>query len=176
MSKILLQATDKGLTIPSEYNRIRIKQMVQDGITLFELTPRVRGSRQQQKYLEGAVIPAWAKWQYNLDPRKPENVQKARDLFKYHFWYMVIKDKDGTPHRLPKSLKNGHKQALDEYTSWAQENGAPIPNESLYKKWRDEYSMDIRWSNYYDWLHFLGLEEDSMPSNETFNKLTLTKE
>ena len=91
MSKILLEASENGLHIPSEFNRLRVKQMVKDGTKLFELTPRIRASRKQQGYLEGAVIPAYGKWQYGLDPRKPESAKTARNLFKQDFWYMVVK-------------------------------------------------------------------------------------
>lgn len=171
MSKILITATEKGLVIPSEYNRLRVKEMVKKGTTLFELVPRVRGSKQQQKYLEAAVIPCYAKWQYNLDPQKPESAQIARNLFKQDFHYAVLKDRDGNPKKTLKSLAGCHKEVLDKYTEWAQENGAPIPNENLYKRWRDEYSMDARWRNYHDWLDYLGIEDDAMPSEETFTKL-----
>lgn len=168
---ILIEATENGLKIPSEYNRARVKQMVKDGTTLFELTPRIRASRKQTGYLEGAVIFAWAKYQYGLDPRKPENHEKARNLFKQDFWYEVIKDKNGNPKKTVKSLKGSHKEALNNYTDLAEQNGYPIPNEKLYLKWRDEWSMVPQWSDYYNWLDFLGLEEDSMPSAETFKKL-----
>lgn len=172
MGKILIQATETGLTIPSEYNRLRVKQMVKDGTTLFELVPRIRASKKQRGYVEGAIMPAWGKYQYNLDPRDPKNELVARNLFKQDFWYDIIKDKDGNPKKTLKSLSGSHKEVLDKYMDLAPENGYPIPNEKLYLKWRDEYSMDIRWESYWDWLDFLGLEEDSMPSAEAFNKLT----
>ena len=171
MSKILIQATENGLTIPSEYNRAKVKQMVKDGTTLFELTPRIRASKKQTGYLEGAVIFAWAKYQYNLDPRNPDNHEKARNLFKQDFWFEVIKDRDEKPKKTLKSLAGSHAEALNAYTEIATENGYPIPNEKLYLKWRDEWSMIPKWSCYYDWLDFLGLEEDSMPSDQTFKKL-----
>lgn len=171
MNKILIQATENGLTIPSEYNKARVKQMVKDGTTLFELVPRIRASRKQTGYLEGAVIPVWGKYQYGLDPRDPSNHERARNLFKQDFWFEIVKDRNGNPKKTTKSLKGHHRDALEAYMELAPENGFPIPNEKLYLKWRDEWSMDFRFANYYDWLHFLGLEEDSMPSEEMFNKL-----
>lgn len=172
MSKILIQAEPHGdsfkLSIPSEYNRLRIKDMVRSGrVNLFELVPRVRASKRQRGYLEGAVVPAYGHWQYNLDPRDPKSSEKARDLFKYDFNSIVVSGRDKKPRRVPQSLKGKHAEMLDKYTEWAQENGAPIPNEKLYKTWRDEYSKDTRWSNYYDWLDALELDVDSMPSLET---------
>jgi hypothetical protein len=170
-NKILIQATENGLTIPSEYNRAKVKQMIKDGTTLFELTPRIRASKKQTGYLEGAVIFAWAKFQYDLDPRNPHNHEKARNLFKQDFWFEIIKDRNGNPKKTLKSLAGSHAEALNTYTEQATENGFPIPNEKLYLKWRDEWSMEPRFSSYYDWLNFLGLDEDSMPSAETFKKL-----
>lgn len=114
---------------------------------------------------------AYGKWQYDLDPREPKNAQTARNLFKQDFWFTVVKDRDGKPKKTVKSLKNNHRAALDAYMEFAPENGMPIPNEKLYKTWKDQYSMDTRFSNYYDWLDFLGLEEDSMPSKEALAKL-----
>jgi hypothetical protein len=171
MKKILIEVIDGALRIPSEYNRLRVKDMVAKGTKLFELTPRIRGSKEQRGYLEGAVIPSYAKWQYSLNPRNPKTAKVARNLFKQDFWYTVIKNRHGNPKKTLKSLLGSHAEALNIYTEWASENGAPIPNESLYKRWRDEWSSDFQWQNYYDWLDFLGISEDSMPTEETFKKL-----
>lgn len=171
MSKILIQATENGLTIPSEYNRARVKQMVKEGTTLFELVPRIRASKKQLGYFEGAVIPTWGHYQYGLDPRNPKNHKTARDLFKQDFWFDIIRDRNGNPKKTLKDLTNNQVEALNKYTDLATENGYPIPNENLYKTWRDEWSMEPRWHCYHDWLDFLGLEVDSMPSAEAFNKL-----
>jgi len=172
MQKILVKAEKIDdsfrLVIPSEYNRILMRKLVkEDGIELFELRPRVRGSRKQRGYLEGAVIWVWAKWQYGLDPRNPETHEQARYLFKQHFLFDVVQDRKGNPRRVPQSLSGKHAEALETYTNWAQENGAPIPNEQLYKLWRDQYSMEPKWEHYWDWLEYLGLEHDAHPSKET---------
>lgn len=171
MQKILVRSTDKGLRIESDYNKALIKQLVKEGTTLFELRPRKMATRKQVGYLEGAVIFSWAKYQYDLDPRNPENHELARNLFKQDFWHDIIKDRNGQPKKVIKSLKGQHSVALDKYLEIAPENGYPIPNPDLYKKWRDEYSMELKWDNYYDWLDYLGLEDDAMPSAEAFNKL-----
>lgn len=170
-NKILVTATKQGLKIESEYNRIRVRQMVKDGTTLFELTPRIRASRKQQGYVEGALVGAWAKYQYGIDPRDPSQRDTARLLFKQDWNNTVIKDKDGKPRRVALSLKGKHKEVLDKYMELAPENGYPIPNSELYLKWRDEFSMMPEWADYWDWLNFLGIEEDAMPSEETFTKL-----
>jgi hypothetical protein len=173
--KILIQAEpfkdSFKLTIPSEYNRAVVKELVlKDKVTLFELNPRIRSSKNQRGYLEGAVIPVYCHWQYGLDPRKPDDIKRARDLFKLDFHYEIVKTKTGEPKKIPVSLRNEQAHVLNKYTEWASENGAPIPNENLYKLWRDHYSMYVRWEHYWDWLDYLGLEHDSMPSAEAIKE------
>lgn len=175
MKPILLKAEPHGnsfkLTIPSEYNRLRVKDyVVKEKVTLFQMLPRVRASRSQRGYLEGAVIWVYANWQYGLDPRNPETHETARDLFKRDFNYEIVRDREGKPSRIQMSLKGKQTQALDNYVEWAQENGAPVPNENLYKLWRDTYSMEPKWEHYWDFLEQLGLEHDAMPSKETMKQ------
>ena len=175
MKPILLKAERVGksyrLTIPSEYNKLRVRDYVmKEGIQLFQMLPRVRASKSQRGYLEGAIVWVYGNWQYGLDPRVPENHEKARYLFKQDFNYEIVKDKDGNPRRIPMSLKGKHAEALDRYVNWAQENGAPVPNEQLYKLWRDKYSMEPRWEHYWDFLEELELEHDAMPSSETIKQ------
>lgn len=172
--KILLQAEPFNdsfkLTIPSEYNRLIIKDLVRNQkVRWFELTARIRSSRSQRGYLEGAIVPVYCYWQYGIDPRQP-NEEKVRDLFKLDFWYEIVKKRSGEPEKVMLSWRKQQAEVLDKYTAWAQENGAPVPNEKLYKLWRDTYSMDTRWVHYWDWLDFLGLEHDAMPSAETINQ------
>lgn len=171
MQKILVEATENGLQIPSEYNRALIKQMVKDGVTLFELRPRKIASKNQQGFLEGAVVYSYCKYQYNLDPRDPKTKEVARDLFKQDWWYDVIKDKNGKPKKVLKSWSGEQAAVLDKYNEAAPEIGAPLPNPELYKLWDNEYSMDLRWNSFWDWLLELGIEEDAMPSRETLSKL-----
>lgn len=171
MTPILITATKDGLRIESEYNKARVQQMVKDGTTLFQLTPRVRASKKQIGYFEGAVIPCYAEWQYGLNPRDPKNHEIARNLFKQDFHYEIVKDRNGNPKKTIKSLKNCQAEVLNKYTELAPENGMPIPNEKLYLTWRDEWSMDTRFQNFYDWLDFLGIDQDTMPSAETLAKL-----
>lgn len=148
--------------------------MIADGTKWFALTPKARGSRKQQRFLEAAVIPAWGKFQYDLDPRDPNNAELARTLFKQDWNYTIVTDKEGKPRRVAQSLRNKHREVLDRYMDSAPENGFPMPNNELYLKWRDEWSMEPRWGNYYDWLDFLRLDVDSMPSANTFERLNNT--
>ncbi len=159
-----------GLYFESDYNR----KVLRDWLKHYEwikLEPKPLRTKKRQQFLEAAVIPCWAQFNYGLDPTDPANRDKARQLFKLDFHYEIIKGKDGDPKRIEKSLSGQHADVLEIYTKYAEENGAPIPNPELYKIYRDQYASEWRWENYYDWLKFLGLEVDSMPTMETFKKL-----
>lgn len=167
MKKILVKKNKQGtgFDLGSDHNRAVFKDWLQKH-DLFEITPRIRGSKAQVRYLEGAVIPAYAHFQYDIDPRDPHQHEIARTLFKQDFHYTIVTDRAGKLRRVARSLKDHHREVLDKYTTWAAENGAPIPNEKLYELWRDEFSMEVRWNSYWDWLHELELAPDAMPSSE----------
>jgi hypothetical protein len=172
MKQILAQPNKEktGFYFASEYNRRTFLDWLKK-YEYIEVRPRAKRSKKRQAFLEAAVIPCWGKFNYGLDPLKPSDVEKARMLFKQDFHYEIVKDKSGNPKRIEKSLAGCHADVLDVYTRYAEENGAPIPNADLYKCWRDQFGMDFRFQNYYEWLNFLGLEVDSMPSRETLAKL-----
>lgn len=124
-------------------------------------------------YLEAAVIPEYCSFQYNIDPRKKGDgiADTRRYLFKRDFNHSIITDRNGNPEKVPKSSLGRVKELLDTYTAWAEENGAKVPNPELYKMWRDKWSMDFRFDTYFDFLKFLDLDCDAMPSNQTLAKL-----
>lgn len=159
-----------GFKIESEYHKSVLKSWF-GKYPAFKITPIVKESGESRRYLEGAVITAYCKWQYGIDPREPSMSDTRRYLFKRDFSNEIVKQRDGTIERVPTTSKGKAREILDTYTRWAEENGAPIPNPDLYKKWRDEWSMDKRWPTFYDWLDALGIEEDAMPSAETINQL-----
>lgn len=124
-------------------------------------------TRASRGYLEGAVVPAYCHWQYNIDPRAKGKDEARRYLFKKDFNYEIVERRDGQPQRIPLSTKGIVKQVLDRFTRYAEENGCPIPNSELYKEYKHKYSMDSRFPTYQHFLDFLGLEVDAMPSKET---------
>jgi hypothetical protein len=121
-------------------------------------------TRASRGYLEGAVIPAYCNWQYNIDPRAKGKDEARRYLFKKDFNYEIVERRDGQPQRIPVSTKGIVKQVLDRFTRYAEENGCPIPNPELYKEYKNKWNMDNRFPTYHDFLEFLGLEVDAMPS------------
>jgi hypothetical protein len=128
-------------------------------------------TRASRGFLEGAVIPAYCKWQYNIDPKAKGKDEARRYLFKKDFNYEIVERRDGQPQRIPISTKGIVKQVLERFTRYAEENGCPIPNPALYKLYKQKYSMDYRFITYQHFLDFLGLEVDSMPSQQTFDVL-----
>lgn len=159
-----------GITITSEYQKARFMDWLKK-YNAFKIEPVVEESSLRRRYLEGAVIPAYCRWQYGIDPREPGQGNKRRDLFMKDFNFEIVTNRDGEPAKVALSSRGLANDLLNDYTQYAEQNGAPIPNPELYKNWRDNWSMDIRFKDFYEWLNFLGLEEDAMPSAETLEKL-----
>jgi len=159
-----------GFTVVNNYQRGQFFEWLKK-YDSFKIEPVIQESSNRRRYLEGAVIPCYCKWQYAIDPREPGKADQRRVLFMRDFNSDIVTNRNGDPERVPLSSKGEVSNILNTYTRYAEENGAPIPNPELYKKWRDEYGMDIRFKDFYSWLEFLGIEEDAMPSAETFNKL-----
>ena len=155
-----------GLNFGSEVNRARFVEWMRK-YPAFKITPVTEESKESRGYLEGAVVPAYCHWQYNIDPREPGKAEARRLLFKRDFHSEVVEDRLGNPERVPLSSRGEAKNILNHYTRWAEENGAPIPNPDLYKKWKKEWSMDKRWPTFIDWIEALGVAVDGMPSAET---------
>jgi hypothetical protein len=163
-------ATRTGFASSSDYARSMLVQWMKE-YDAFEIRPVIPENTKKRRYLEGAVIPEYCKWQYAIDPRDPGLGEARRMLFKCDFHYEIVENRKGEPERVPASSQGQASAILDKWTQWAMENGCPVPNAELYKKWRDEWSHDPRFPSFHDFLYFLELEVDAMPSNETFEKL-----
>jgi len=162
--------TKNGFTFPSEYNKATLLEWMKK-YRLFEIKPIVKESIQVRGYLEGGIIPAYCEWQYEIDPRERGRSEQRRFLFKRDFNYEVVNNRDGAPVRSPVSSRGIASQLATKYTEWASENGAPIPNPDLYKLWRDKYAIDERFHTFFEFLKFLNIECDAMPSSATLAKL-----
>lgn len=132
-------------------------------------------SRASRGFLEGAVIPAYCEWQYNI-PAKAKGYDDARRyIFKKDFNYEIVKSRLGTPQRIPLSTRGQAKVVLDKFTRYAQENGCPVPNVELYKLYKNNWSMDKRFPTFHHFLEFLDLQVDAMPSDQTLKVLDIKK-
>lgn len=160
-----------AFAIPNEYQKARLLEWLKK-YGSFKITPITEDSHKSRRYLHGAVEPSWAKWQYGIDPRQPGMGDVRHFLFMRDFNATIISNRDGDPERVPQSSRGMVREVLDTWSRYCEENGAPIPNPDLYKKWRDEWSMDLRFPTFHDWLEFLNIEEDAMPSAETFAVLS----
>lgn len=159
-----------GLVTNNEYTKALLSEWLKK-YKNFKLTPVIKDSKNGRRYLEGAIIPAYCHWQYDIDPRQKGMGEARRALFKRDFHYDVVKNRKGLPARIPRSTLGEVKRVTEKYTEWAEQNGAPIPNPDLFKIYRDQYSMDARWDCFHDWLAELGIESDAMPSAEVFKQL-----
>ena len=163
--------TDKGMEFTSTYARsmfldYRKKNPNQE----YNLKAEIKESVKARGYMEGGVIPAYCKWQYDINPRSPELSERRRFLFKQDFHYDILENRKGDPIRATKSSKGQATQILNLYTRYAEENGAPIPNPALFKLYRDKWRSS-RFPTFFDFLDFLKLECDAMPSKETLDLL-----
>jgi hypothetical protein len=171
MKIILTPNKDKtGFSVPSEYNKKVIADWVKT-YKQFTLEPVVNESYKKRRYLEGAVIPAYCHWQYGIDPRDARKDEARRLLFKKDFHFEIGEDRAGNPVKIPTSSKGMAGQILEVFTRYAEENGCPIPNADLYKIWRDKWRIDIRFPTFFEFLDFLELQVDSMPSDTTLARL-----
>lgn len=133
-------------------------------------------TKSSRRYLEGAVMVAYAHWQYGVDPKDKTKHEICRQLFKQDFNYDIETSRNGEPRRVAKSSKNQAKVLLADFTRYAEENGCPIPNAELYKLYKNKWSMDKRFETYHHFLEFLGLEVDAMPSAQTLKVLDVKVE
>lgn len=137
----------------------------------FEVKPVMSDTKKGRRYLEGAIVKSYCRWQYGINPREKGMDDARRSLFMRDFNYEIVENRAGEPVRVPLSSQGRVRDLIDAYTAWAMENGAPVPNPDLYKLFRDKWSQDPRFDDYYDWLAFLGLEDDAMPSAEALKVL-----
>lgn len=167
---VTINEKKNGFHMPSEYTRARLAEWMKK-YQWFSIQPIISDSVKKRRYLEGAVIPEYCLFQYGIDPKDPEKDDARRYLFKRDFNYEILKDRNGMPERIPLSTRGKTSALLTTWTQWAEQNGCPIPNADLYKLYRDQWSMDYRFSSYSDFLQYLGISCDAMPSNETLSKL-----
>lgn len=172
MKPLYLQVNDTRTAFKanSDYTKARLADLLKE-YDLFEVKPVQPDTKNGRRYLEGAIIPSYCRYQYGIDPREQGKDEIRRYLFKRDFNYEIVEARTGEPVRVPLSSSGKVRDLIEAYTAWALENGAPVPNPELYKLYKDKYSTDFRWACFHDWLDFLGLAEDAMPSRETLAQL-----
>lgn len=167
--------TKTGFQFPSKYNKATLLDWMKK-YKEFHIMPVINESKNVRGYLEGAVVPAYCEWQYGINARENGRSEQRRYLFKRDFNYEVVNDRDGNPVKTPLSSKGIASKLANTYTMWAEQNGAPIPNPALYKLWRDKYAIDLRFPTFFEFLDFLGLECDAMPTSQDLLKLKVEDE
>lgn len=169
---ITLKARDdkKGFTTVSEYTAARLAEWIKK-YKWFQVMPKAQDSTKGRRYLEGAVIPEYCKFQYSIEPRDPNRDEARRFLFKRDFNYEIVESREGSPERIPVSTVGKVNEVTQKFVEWATENGCKVPDPELFKLWRDKWKMDERFPTFHDFLTFLKLDCDAMPSKETLDTL-----
>lgn len=166
--------TKNGFTFPSEYSKALLLEWMKK-YSKFKITPIDTETRKGRRYLEGAIIPEYCSFQYDIDPCELTKDEARRWLFKRDFNYNIIQDREGNPVRIPESSKGKANDLIQAWTQWATENGCKVPNPELYKLWRDKWKVDGRFPTFHEFLKFLKLDCDAMPSAETLKVLEVKK-
>lgn len=155
-----------AISFGSAYNKARFLAYAKSNPKhKYRIEPMVRDSLKQRRYLEGAVVPEYAKFQYNINPRDKDMRDIARGLFMRDFNHLIVSDREGKPSLVAKSSIGEVNEITEKYCEWAVENGGKIPNTALFKEWRDKYYSIGRWETFHDFLEYLGLDCDAMPAN-----------
>lgn len=169
MKKFRFQITNGKLKSISDYIRDGwLDYMKEHNGQMVHIVPIVEDSQNARSYLEGAVIPEYCEYQYNIPKRELGKAETRRFLFKRDFCFEMHKDRNGEPVKAPKSSKGVVKEILDVWTRWADTNGCPVPNPELYKLWKSKWIHKYEW---YEFLDKLGIDCDGFPTNETLAKL-----
>ena len=172
MKPVFVTRNEKGTGFgtSSDFTRAKLSEWMKK-YNLYKIVPVIKDSWKNRKYLEGGIVPAYVEWQYGIPARERGKGEARRMLFKRDFHYDIVKNRNGDPVRIPLSTVGEVNNVTTLYTDWAAENGAPIPNPKLFKLYRDEYGTDIRFECFHDWLDFLDIPQDSMPSDAVLAKL-----
>lgn len=117
-------------------------------------------SNEMRRYFEGGIIAALCEYHENFDRRNPDDRRTMRELVKEEFLGVLVPGLHGEPVRVARSSKGRKelRELLERVTEYMQENGIPVPDPALFKKWRDEYSFEH--PDFYDWLAIHKLRPD----------------
>lgn len=127
--------------------------------TTFEPYKRL-DSESERGFFEGAMVATFAEYVYpERNPLKREDIDFVRQDIKKEFNGIGGLDMEGNYVKLPRSTKGSLKEVLTLCTQYLMENGYPIPDPELYKKW----DLDRPEGNYWLWLRKNNLQVDGQP-------------
>jgi hypothetical protein len=156
---------DGGLDAGSDYNKARFKEWLKKHAGL-----RVRieldepESNKLRRYFEGAVVPEVCQhWEW-CDPSKPDDLVACRELLKAEFNGRWLPTPSGGMRKVALSTKTQKvlRPFVNRVTDWMAEQGMPVPNPELYKKFRDS-AMLADGGGYHEWLRKKGTKSDGTP-------------
>lgn len=168
MTAFLARTGAQGLDFVSRYNQNRFLAFCRENPNVrLRITPDLPESRLLRRYFEGGIIAALCEYTDGYDRRNPADREAMRDVVMREFNGELRPDLHGNMVHVARSSKG--REALnalvERVTDYMAENGIPIPNPDLFKRWRDEFSGEV-W-DFYDWLDMHNLRPDgTMKSSE----------
>lgn len=148
------------LTIPSEYNRFKVRDMVREGVKLFELKPRYRESRKQRGFYHGAICGLFAYFHEKLDHHEPKDIALVHEWLKIELngEFVVI---NGKANKIGKTTKGELNEGyIERCIAYLVENYGleeSLLDTAKYKYWRDAVYPHGGADNYIDYLVDIGL-------------------
>lgn len=119
-------------------------------------------SQDEREFFEAGMIPTFAEYVYpDRSPLKQADIDFVREDIKKEFNGVSGTDMHGNYVKLPRTSKGSVKELLTLCSQYLMENGYPIPNTELWKKWDSEFNRAE--GNYWLWLRKNNLRVDGLP-------------
>lgn len=121
-------------------------------------------SQDLRGYFEGAIVPEICQsWEW-CNPQSADDLVACRELLKTEFNGRWVPTPSGGRRKVAMSSKTQKvlRPMVNRITQWMAEQGIPIPDPNLYKKWRDSGLMADAGS-YREWLQMQGIKSDGTP-------------
>jgi hypothetical protein len=121
-------------------------------------------SKDLRRYFEGAIVPeVCTSWEW-CDPRNADDLVACRELLKTEFNGRWVPTPAGGKRKVALSSKGQKvlREFVNRVTDWMGAQGIPIPDPTLYKKWRDTAPVAGA-GGYKEWLQEQGIKSDGTP-------------
>lgn len=161
MMVFLARTGAQGLDFLTRTNHERFLAFCRENPNIrLRITPDLVESKHLRRYFEGGIIAALCEYTDGYDRRNPADREAMRDLVMREFNGELRHDLHGRTVRVarPSKGREALNALVERVTDYMAENGIPVPDPALFKRWRDEFSSDV-W-DFYDWLDMHNLRPD----------------
>lgn len=163
--QVIMKDGKPAMSFGSDEGRIRFTTWMKKNVGKFgTIEPRDKITREARGYFEGALCPSYLVWM-KANPHDKDNLEAVREIFKLEFNGQLRKGLDGKPMKLAKSTARLTRVEFREFTTkiieYFVENGIPVPNPDLYKKWADEWRGDYPLLSFWQFLEHFDIKCDT---------------